>query len=419
MKTIKLPVTITEDISNIIRQQNTVVRFAYNRFVEGLDQKKIRTLVKSMKGLDSLDSWFIQCAILEAKGLFSSRQALDKQLIEDGESPLPPVIFGSRKAFNKLKEGKISHEEFKKLRNRSLVIQGEAQQKGNRKLRLDLDNNQLIFKPIKGTKIKLSFPELRPNIKKELISLQKAAESKQIPFFIRLSQNTIWISFDEKILTDFAYQSIHGRVMGIDLNPDAIGISITEGKKVIYNSHIDITELHELSTNKKNHELISLCKKITNIASQYQCSKLCMEELNIASKDNKKGKKLNKKLNNDWNRNLVINNIKKRCVIKGVEFIQVNPAYSSVIGNMMFNYTDPVNASLEIGRRGDKKFEKGQFYPNMDFGTRWKESTISNCKSWVEVGKLVKNSKMRYRASTEEVVFRNKYRKFNIEYSFI
>jgi len=52
-------------------------------------------------------------------------------------------------------------------------------------------------------------------------------------------------------------------------------------------------------------------------------------------------------------------NLKKRCSIYNIEFIKINPAYSSFVGNMVNNnYPDPVSASIEIGRRGYKKFEK-------------------------------------------------------------
>lgn len=45
--------------------------------------------------------------------------------------------------------------------------------------------------------------------------------------------------------------------------------------------------------------------------------------------------------------------------------IEVNPAYSSFVGNMSYDYFDPISASLEICRRGINKYIKG----NKQFGS--------------------------------------------------
>jgi len=47
--------------------------------------------------------------------------------------------------------------------------------------------------------------------------------------------------------------------------------------------------------------------------------------------------------------------------------IEVNAAYTSQIGNILHGNEqcpDMVAASIEIARRGYKKFEKGWFYPD-------------------------------------------------------
>ena len=43
-----------------------------------------------------------------------------------------------------------------------------------------------------------------------------------------------------------------------------------------------------------------------------------LEELNIKSKDNKKGKKFNRLVNNVWNRDKLVKNIKKRCNVYSI-----------------------------------------------------------------------------------------------------
>ena len=84
--------------------------------------------------------------------------------------------------------------------------------------------------------------------------------------------------------------------------------------------------------------------------------------------------------------------------------------YSSVIGNLMYNYTDPINASIEIARRGAQViFEKNKklrkFYPNYMISLlkdQWKEH-FRDCLEWKEVFNKLKNSGLKYRVSAADI----------------
>ena len=72
MITIKLPY-YSEDISFIEilqKQYSTVLRYSYNRFLEGKSQKDIRLLCKSLKNVELLNTWFVQCAIKDAESIY-------------------------------------------------------------------------------------------------------------------------------------------------------------------------------------------------------------------------------------------------------------------------------------------------------------------------------------------------------------
>ena len=143
----------------------------------------------------------------------------------------------------------------------------------------------------------------------------------------------------------------------------------------------------------------------------------------MVSKDMGKGKSLNKLINNSWFRNMVTNNIKKRCNINNIGYYQINAAYSSYIGNLQYTYTDPINASIEIGRRAYEiyiKKNKQGFYPIIKIKDgilhQWKEKDISLFKTCKELCLAIKNSKMRYRVPIDEaerhhMVFRQEWRK--------
>ena len=84
MKTIKLPYKSSKNLMPIIKQYSCVVRYSYNRFLEGNTEKEVRYLTKSLNNIDNLNSWSIQCAIKDAKAIHTRFK---------GEK----VIFGGKK----------------------------------------------------------------------------------------------------------------------------------------------------------------------------------------------------------------------------------------------------------------------------------------------------------------------------------
>jgi len=88
-----------------------------------------------------------------------------------------------------------------------------------------------------------------------------------------------------------------------------------------------------------------------------------MEELNFTDID---GKRItNRKINNVWNKELILQKIKKEICLSGINLIEVNPVYTSFIGNIQHEEFDPIAASIEIGRRGSSKYKKSSFYPKI------------------------------------------------------
>ena len=152
MKTIKLPYETTEDLTSILKQYSNVVRYSYNRFLEGKTEKDIRLLTKSLNSIDLLNSWLIQCGIKDGESI-QTRFKNEK------------VIFGGKKNFIKRIKGEITKEEFSLRRLYPMNIQGEKLNQGNRSFKLDIiENNQIIFKLSRNKHIELKLPNLRNNV---------------------------------------------------------------------------------------------------------------------------------------------------------------------------------------------------------------------------------------------------------------
>lgn len=407
MKTIKLPYKTNEDLTSILKQYSNVVRYSYNRFLDCKTEKDIRELSKSLNSIDLLNSWLIQCGIKEGKAI-QTRFKNEK------------VVFGGKyNLINKLKN-KISKEEYQLKRLCPINIQGEELKQGNRSFKLDIiENNQIIFKLSKNKHIELKLPNLRNNMKKELFKLQHLNEVKQnqkgYTYSIRFDLNNIYISFEE-----FKQEPIklnENRYLGIDLNPDTIGISVLENDKVIYTQEFSLKPIfnkilnEKLSSNsdrmkyfqnKLKFETFEISKSISLIAKQFNCKTVFIEDLHF--KGSSTIKISNRKNKNLWKRELFINNLTKRLNILGIRLYSVNPAYSSFIGNLVYDYTDAVNASIEIARRGFEyriKKNKTGFYPNLLVKHQWKEMA-TKITDWKKFFIEVKNLKLKYRVSLND-----------------
>ena len=106
-----MPYKTTEDLTSILKQYSNVVRYSYNRFLEGKSEKDIRELSKSMNSVDLLNSWLIQCGIKDGKAI-QTRFKNEK------------VIFGGKyNLINRLKN-KISKEDYQLKRLCPINIQG-------------------------------------------------------------------------------------------------------------------------------------------------------------------------------------------------------------------------------------------------------------------------------------------------------
>jgi len=415
VKTISLPYKIEDDndlelnLELVLKQYSNVVRYSYNRFLEDKTEKDNRLLTKNLKNIESLNSWLIQCAILDAKAIFK----------RNGKTK---VIFGGKYNFNQRLKNKISKDELKSKRLIPLSIQGEMLQKGNRLFNLDIANNKITFKLSKTKHIELNLPKLKKNYKNDLTKLQELNKVKQgqkgYTYSIRLSSNKIYISFEEFKNTNTSIQN-KNRYIGIDMNPDSIGISVLDNGKVICAKEFNLKLIFDqfldkkLSSNDNNskyyqnklkHETIEISKTIANLAKYYNCKSVFIEDLTF--KGSSQIKILNRKNKNLWKRDLFVLNLTKRLNEINIDIFKVNPAYSSFVGNLINDFTDPINASIEIARRGYEykiKRNLNGFYPSLDdVKHQWKETVTSNISNWKDLFNKTKNSKLKYRVSLNE-----------------
>ena len=295
MKTIKLKIMNTIDLNYELKTYNSVVHFAYNRFHDDYTakEKDVRSQVNQLfKG--KLNSWLLQCAIKDGKAI-QERNNTKK------------VIFGGKSLYKRYLRKLINKEEFIKQRQLPISSQGEMLQKGNRMFDFNFDNQSLIFKVSKDKHINIQLGNIHRNLQKELNRLNELCYDKKATVSIKLNNDYIWITYDEKLLnTSMKFNCLNNnRVMGLDLNPNYIGLSVIEFDKedkfkVLYKQVFELKDLTDKNTskNKRHYEIIKICHTINGLINYWKCKKLSIEELNIKTSDKGQGRNFNRLCNN-------------------------------------------------------------------------------------------------------------------------
>jgi IS605 OrfB family transposase len=374
-------------------------------------------------------------------------------------------------------------DKYKNQRILSISSCGDALNHGNRFFAIQ-DNLSILFKPNKTTKIKIEYFASKSQLK-TIERLKDVMKECSQPIGFRLSTEYIWITYDEQVLNGFAFDTkswsheltkhpktnepvnkelrtfitkqfhqeqkqrqlknkIQNRYTAVDLNPQYIGYSICDyngtEQTIIQTGCFDLTGLNsklKLSSsdskqlyqnNKRIYEINHVWKQLFKIASHFKCAYFVMEDLNFKSNViNDHSKEANRQTKNLWHRRRTEQLIKKYTNQLGIQLIEVNPCYTSFIGNINYNFYDPTNASLEINRRGALKFIKSQFYPEFNLETALNamsslnpmiqmrdvlmteglnDNSTEGKQTWSSFYNLAKQAKLKYRRSLEGIAFK-------------
>ena len=418
------------------RQYSSCLHFLYNRISDNpsITEKELRLLYNKVNNCSLINKWLFQCAIKEARQIYNSH----------GEK----VIFGGKSNYFKRNKLSITKEEYKVKRISPIYSIGEVNYKGNRFFRLQ-DNFKIVFQPNRNSHYEIQLIGLGQHRAKTLRKLTKLAKQKKATITYKLSSEYVWISYDEKLITNIETSKIKNRVFAIDMNPNYVGWSIVDWKsssnfKIVKEGIISIKELNDYdnkqkidSTKRKHisnirrHDIVEICKNLVDTAAYYRCDKFILEDLKFNA--NCSYSKFNRLTKNQWCRDLFENNITKRCNIYNINIIKVKPEYSSFVGNFLFRHVtsmpDMVLASIEIGRRGyeyssqyidkTKNKKKNIVFPDIsDFDDFYTKSLEEFCikekyDNMVTLYSYIKNAKITYRVPISDKLVGFRLRSLN------
>jgi len=452
---------LTIDVGFIkeIRGKYKISAKAYEYLVKECEcfyKRNEATITKRTKLIEELR------AKLKKEPLANKRQKINKAIIKLTHSLKHDVIFGGKVFLQNHTEASI--EKYRQSRILPLCFYGETSRSGNRFFNLKgLSDGFILFK-YEGSDVKINV-ELKFK-KSDMLLLSKLEElalAKQCAITIKLTSERIYITYDEALINGnkfdekAVYQSIkdikdkekrkslirqahiefennmlrnknRNRFLSVDMNPDGIGYSILEktsdspeGEFIILNKgYLDFAKLSKQETNKRKYELSIAIKFLFGQLSHYNCAYFVSEELNLNNGDHG-NRTANRKINNLWNRTYIDNLFNKYCNIRGIKRIEINPAYSSFIGNINYKTFDPIAASIEIGRRGIIKYIRGaKVIPEFcmsnivnGLGELPKKiyDDIHECKTWKELFHVFSTAKMSVRRKMKDFIFAGKYLK--------
>jgi hypothetical protein len=404
------------------REYSAVFRYAYERTREGLNQKQVRALTKQIwsnpqsDNEQGVNSWIVQCAILDAQAQHAAHEAQ----ITSGQRKPDAVIWGGAKNLKLRSRKQITKSEYRRLRMRPMCLQGELLKKSNRLFDFSrLSEGVITYKPNRTTRLTIPLQVVSKNQLRELAYV--ASRVGEIPIQVQLKAGQVCLTYEQKKCAD-THALVSNRILGIDQNPNSIGISILDfrdGKShIIHTEQITWSNAARQHDDKRDHETTQIAHAIIRLATHYRVSEIALEQLTMGARDAGKGRSFNRLINNEWNRTQFDWCLTRLCDKHRIELTHVNCAYSSTIGNLTYrNLPDACGAAAEIARRAHHKYQKNIcMFPPMRMDeiplvNQWKNEGLdfTTSTSWVDIHNSIKNAKLKYRvqlSSLKSAVYR-------------
>jgi IS605 OrfB family transposase len=351
-----------EKLVKLMRKQSSAIRVAYNMLKE-LEKEKTKNphaqIYHRLRQLfPELPTKYIDSAIYKAK-----QYPTDK-----------PVVFGGKRLFEKLCKNHLTgkareklKKQWRELRKGTLISIGSKADKGNRLTRFEDLNGQLCLRITTGNREFIYAKVLREpsNSKDKWITfmamlLESWQTQSYFPYTVelKLRDGEVYGSVSFELPTPEVRYTKENGVIAIDTNASPIHLAIAEVSKTGELQSYQTISLHHLiglSQNSKDHQEWILAHKIVDIAIQRNKA-ITIENLKKLKKGVRgDGKAKLRKILHNWNAKKFLQKLKRVAMLKGVEVIEVNPAYTSVIGMLKYapqlSIDKDIAGAYVIGRR--------------------------------------------------------------------
>ncbi|MFZ8787009.1 IS200/IS605 family accessory protein TnpB-related protein [Thermocrinis sp.] len=353
-----------EKLVKLMRKQSSAIRIAYNMLKE-LEKEKTRNphaqIYHRLRQLfPELSTKYIDSAIYKAKQYLTDR----------------PVVFGGKRLFEKLCKNHLTgkakerlKKQWRELRQGTLIAIGSKHKtaQGNLLLRFIELDGKLHLRITTGKREFIYAKVLREpsnNKDKWLTFMAMLLESWRTKNYfaytveLKLREGKIYGSVSFELPTPKVKCTKEKGVIAIDTNASPIHLAIAEvsktGELLSYQA-ISLHHLIGLSQNSKDHQEWILAHQIVNLAIE-KGKAIAVENLKKLKKGIRgDGKAELRKRLHQWNAKKFLQKLKRVAMLKGVEVVEVHPAYTSVIGMLKYapqlNIDKDIAGAYVIGRR--------------------------------------------------------------------
>lgn len=337
-------------LNQLIKEFQSCVRFAYNRFhKDNLEFNDVRKACKAK--YPTLNTRQVSDAVVQGQAL-QTRHKDEK------------IIFGGRKAWEYLKAGNITKEEWLSKRDNQVYFRGDKTQKGNLNIRIV---------GVVGDYLRITVGTRQWQLYKLFVShkyrpiLQELLKSGQA-YNVRLKRkddNRFKVIIDFQVETPGPTIKLDGGVIGVDTNPDRIALAnVTADGNLVETKSLINNRILYASRDKRYYDIGCLVKQVICYAKE-QNKGIVFENLKFEKDFKPYEKNWNRKKSNFiWNKFITL--LERKCIEHGIEYKKVNPAFTSIVGKYKYRWMHKLSihesAAYVIGRRGLGYNEKLSFY---------------------------------------------------------
>ena len=265
------------------------------------------------------------------------------------------AIFGGKRLWKEMASGKLPKEQWQAIRNRQLYSRGDRTKAGNPNIRV-VNDRLLVNDPLeRGRWIEGS------------MFLPKKFKPDWACYDIRLVHEAagrfkVSITWEEN--APEVQATVPGAV-GVDSNPDGVAVSEVDGNGNLVSQHYDLEQrIQFASKGKRDHDVRMLAKRVVGEAKETG-KPLVIERLCFGKKkDGHKGKKF-RRMKSNFLYKQVASAIRSRAIREGIPLVEVNPAFTSVLGALKYQKMLGLSvhnaAAMVIARRGMGLLERQDF----------------------------------------------------------
>ncbi len=272
-----------------------------------------------------------------------------------------------------------------------------------------------------GREVLLSLPQMTGNAGEALRQAAALAAAGKINLTFRLDGEKLHVTLDPDQLPNHPQRRrpirpLPGRALGIDLNPNWIGLAVAsncsdaskmEDTQLLEHVLLKLDLAIDASPETVRETLAAVCDRAISLARKHRCGVITLEKGLGKLRSSGKSRSLNRVLNY-WARTVFVQMLTRRARLAGIEVLEVWAGYSSTIGNLAFDAPDACASATEIARRGIARLAGiKDVLPALEVGCvsrLWKNGKVpAELGSWQEVHRTIKAAKIGYRRPHPDV----------------